>query len=80
MEISHHYKFDKLKLEYINKYVQEVGANHIVFVVSPSWYCMDSLQFKPVKKICKKMNIPFIDYSNHPKLFIMILTSRMVIT
>ncbi len=61
------YDFDELKLEYINKYIQAVGADHIVFVVSPSWYGMDTLQFKPVKDICIQQHIPFIDYSNHRK-------------
>ena len=67
VETPRHYKFDKLKLEYINKYIQEVGAEHIVFVVSPSWYGMDTLQFKPVKEICEQQHIAFIDYSNSPK-------------
>lgn len=66
-ESPHNYSFDTLKLEYISKYIQEVGANHIVFVVSPSWYGMDTTQFKPVKEVCKQQHIPFIDYSNHPK-------------
>lgn len=61
------YRFDNLKLEYIKKYILEVGADHIVFVVSPSWYGMDSLRFKPVKEICEQHLIPFIDYSNNPK-------------
>lgn len=67
VKTPHHYRFDSLKLEYINKYIQEVGAKHIVFVVSPSWYGMDTLQFKPVKEICEQQHIAFIDYSNSPK-------------
>lgn len=61
------YKFDKLKLEYIKKYIQAVGADHIVFIISPIWYGMDTLQFQPVKEMCKQQNIPFLDYSNNPK-------------
>ena len=61
------YRFDELKLAYINKYIQEVGADHIVFVVSPSWYGMDSLQFAPVEDICKKKHIAFYNFSNSPK-------------
>ena len=64
---EHAYRFDDLKLEYLTKYIEEVGADHIVFVVSPSWYGMDSLQFVPVKEICEKKNIPFYDFSNSPK-------------
>lgn len=61
------YRFDKLKLEYIKKFIQVAGAEHIIFVVSPIWYGMDTLQFQPVKDICEQQNIPFIDYSNSPK-------------
>lgn len=61
------YHFDDLKLEYINKYIQKVGKDHIVFVVSPVWYGMDSLQFAPVKDICDEKGIPFFDFSNNPK-------------
>ena len=61
------YIFDELKLEYIKKYIEEVGADRIVFVVSPCWYGMDCLQFAPVKEICEKRNIPFYDFSNSPK-------------
>lgn len=67
VERPRYYRFDRLKLEYVNKYIQEVGADHIVFVVSPSWYGMDTLQFKPVREVCEQLHIPFIDYSNHPK-------------
>ena len=66
-QIEHVYRFDELKLAYINKYIQEVGADHIVFVVSPSWYGMDSLQFAPVEDICKKKHIAFYNFSNSPK-------------
>lgn len=44
-----------------------MGADHIVFVVSPSWYGKDTLQFRPVKEICERLYITFIDYSNDPK-------------
>ena len=62
-----HYRFDSLKETYIRQYIQEAGAEHIVFVVSPSWYGMDTLQFKLVKEICEQQHISFIDYSNDPK-------------
>lgn len=67
VKTKQNYRFDTLKQEYINKYIREVGADHIVFVVSPRWYGMDTLQFKLVKEICEQQHIPFIDYSNDPK-------------
>lgn len=64
---SEKYVFDELKISYINKMIDEVGDAQLYFVVSPSWYGMDSLRFEPVKKICLKRGIPFIDFSNDPK-------------
>lgn len=58
------YAYDSLKLEYISKFIDEVGADKIIFVVSPSWYGMDTIQFQPVKNICQKKGIPFLDFSN----------------
>ena len=66
-ESNKNYVFDELKLSYINKMIDEVGDAQLYFVVSPSWYGMDSLRFEPVKSICRERGIPFIDFSNDPK-------------
>lgn len=59
--------FDSLKMDYINKYIQEVGVNKIVFIVSPNWYGIDTLTFQPIKNLCMDNNIPLLDFSNNPK-------------
>ena len=61
------YRFDDLKISYINKMIDEAGDARLLFVVSPIWYGMDTLQFEPVKQICQERGIPFIDFSNNPK-------------
>lgn len=61
------YIMDNLKLSYIEKMIEETNGGGIVFVVSPSWYGMDSLQFAPVKEMCKQRKIPFYDFSNNSK-------------
>lgn len=61
------YVFDELKLDYINKMIDEAESCKIFFVVSPIWYGMDSLQYQPVKELCDTRGIPFIDFSNNPK-------------
>lgn len=61
------YTYDTLKLSYINKFIDEVGSDKILFVVSPSWYGMDSIQFQPVKSICQERGIAFYDFSNNPE-------------
>lgn len=60
-------KVDPVKLEYINKLIDELEGSKLYFVVSPRWYGMDSIQFKPVMEVCKDRGIPFIDFSNNPK-------------
>ncbi len=60
-------KVDPVKLEYINKLIDELEGSKLYFVVSPRWYGMDSIQFKPIMEVCKDRGIPFIDFSNNPK-------------
>ena len=60
-------KYDPLKEEYIRKMIDKVAGSKLYFVVSPIWYGMDTLQFQPVKEICREWGIPFIDYSNDTK-------------
>lgn len=61
------YTYDSLKLNYINKFIDLADGAEIIFVVSPMWYGMDSLQLQPLKVICQERGIPFIDFSNNPK-------------
>ena len=58
---------DKVKLDYINKLIEELDGVKLYFVVSPRWYGMDSVQIQPIIDICQKRNIPFIDFANNPK-------------
>ena len=61
------YKYDSLKLQYLDKIAKLNSKTKVVFVISPSWYGMDSLQFVPIKTMSKKNNIDFYDFSNLPK-------------
>ena len=66
-KVNKKYVFDELKISYINKMIAESGDARLFFVVSPSWYGMDTLQFDPVKMICQERGITFVDFSNDPK-------------
>lgn len=61
------YVVDSVKIEYIEKLINEIQGSKLYFVVSPRWYGMDSIEFKPIMDICQEQGIPFIDYSNDPK-------------
>lgn len=58
---------DPVKIEYINKLMDELQGSKLYFVVSPKWYGIDSLEFKPIMDICQERGIPFMDFSNDPK-------------
>lgn len=61
------YSFDPLKISYLEKMADISKDTKIIFAVSPLWNGMDTLQFQPIIEICKKYDIPFIDFSNNPK-------------
>lgn len=61
------YKFDQLKLNFINSFIDASKGSKLIFVVSPIWYGMDTLQLEPIKDICKTKKIPFYDFSNSSK-------------
>ena len=59
--------FDSLKINYLAKFIHEIGESQIIFVYSPTWNGLDSLWLQPIKELCAKNNIPFFDYSNDPE-------------
>jgi hypothetical protein len=58
---------DSVKLDYINKLIDELDECKLFFIVSPIWYGMDSIQLQPIIHICQERNIPFVDFANNPK-------------
>ena len=60
-------EFDPLKLSYLGKLLDESRGIKVIMVVSPCWNGMDTALLAPVKDMCRKHNIPFLDYSNNPK-------------
>lgn len=60
-------QFDPLKIEYLNKFIDEVEGVKLIFTVSPMWYGISPEQLSEIKDICQQRNIPLIDFSNDPK-------------
>lgn len=56
-----------LKMSYINKFIDETKELNLIFVVSPSWYGINYLEVEPIRKLCERRHITFIDYSNQSK-------------
>ena len=58
--------YDSLKLAYMEAFVKEVKEYdiHLIIVASPVWYGKNDKQFEPLASICKKYEIPFMNYSN----------------
>ena len=60
------YSIDKLKISYLNKFVDdcEKSGVKLIFVASPSWYGSKGENYEPIKNICSLYNLRFVDYSN----------------
>ena len=58
---------DSLKLNMFEKMIQERGSTQLVFTVSPSFYGVNDTVYTPIKELCQKYDIPFLNYSNSPK-------------
>lgn len=58
---------DSLKINYIQEFINKTKASDVLFVVSPLWYGQDTSVFQPIKDLCKKNNIRFVDFSNDDK-------------
>lgn len=72
-----HIPCDSLKLAYMERLIvrcQKDGTN-LVFTASPSYKVPSDADFSPLKELCKKYNVPFVnhfcdtDYCNNPALF-----------
>lgn len=59
--------YDKTKLDYLIKLIDDAKDVKICFVASPIWYGMNRETFKPIKDICIAKCIPFVDFSNNSK-------------
>ena len=59
--------FDPLKIEYLNKLIDETEGVKLIFSVSPMWYGIVPEQLSAIKNICQQRSIPFVDFSNDPK-------------
>ena len=60
-------KIDGLKVMYLEKFIKSLNGTKLVISISPLWYGQDERRLKPVLEICKKYNIPFVDFSNDKK-------------
>lgn len=58
---------DTLKMKYLEKFIDMLCETDLIFVVSPVWYGLDTTAFEPVKEICKRKSIIFVDFSNNSK-------------
>lgn len=60
-------EIDSLKLKYVERFIDLAQGSQLFFVSSPIWYGMSPEHLAPIKDICKRRNVPFIDFSNDPK-------------
>lgn len=58
---------DSQKIYFIDKLIEELDGVKIIFVASPSWYGSNDDAYKPIKDICFRKDIPFVDFSQDKK-------------
>lgn len=61
------YNYDKIKIDYLKKFITLCKNSTLIFTFSPIWYNYDQTKLKVIKEICKEYNIHFLDFSNDPK-------------
>ena len=58
---------DSLKISFINKLIDETEDMELVFVASPTWYEPNKADYQPVRELCEKRNVRFVDFSDNEK-------------
>ena len=58
---------DSLKIEFLEKLIEETNGLKLIFAVSPIWYGMEENELSVIRELCKKHHIPFLDFSNDSK-------------
>ena len=61
------FEIDQLKLNYLDKFIDTVSPSCLYLVASPIWYGMDPLKLRPVKDLCDKKGVVFMDFTNSKK-------------
>ena len=62
--IEQEVSFDEIKLLYLEKLIKECqGKTQLFFTISPFYFQQEvSLNYAPIKQLCEKYNVPFIEY------------------
>ena len=60
-------EYDPIKIEYLEKLIEQRGESNIVFVISPLWYGINEEELSPIIELCRINDIPFINYGNNIK-------------
>ena len=58
---------DRMKINFINKLINETKGVELVFVASPMWYEPNDTDYMPIRDICEQRGIRFIDFSADKK-------------
>ena len=58
---------DSLKLGFINKLIDETDDVELVLVASPMWYAPNEADYRPIRELCERRGVRFIDYRSDEK-------------
>lgn len=59
--------FDEIKIEYLEKFIEECSESKLVIVVSPIWYGMDDRALEPLRELCQRKGVALIEFENDSK-------------
>ncbi|MCD8291488.1 MAG: hypothetical protein LUC91_08330 [Prevotella sp.] len=63
LDDSHVYGYDSLKLYYMERLIKDCqGKTKLIFTISPFYENKDDKVLKPLKKMCEKYRIPFLNH------------------
>ncbi len=54
---------DSIKIMFINKLINEVDGVELVFVASPRWYDTNKKDYNPIRDVCERRGVRFLDFS-----------------
>lgn len=58
---------DNIKMKFINKLIDETDGVELLFVASPRWYKTNAKDYQPIRDICERRGINFLDFSDDHK-------------
>ena len=61
------YEYDPVKIQYLERFIDECRGSKLIFTVSPIWYGMDESMLLPLRELCLRKGIALLEFENSEK-------------